>query len=86
MGPDKERFNQLANSVEEFTASLLDPLRSDKDRCAQFGDHILDRIFDVAIKNKQKKVLLEGKLKDAVKRSIGLSCVQIPFRLITESK
>ena len=63
MGPDKERFNQLADSVEEFTASLLDPLRSNKDMCAQFGDCILDGILDVAIENNQKKVLLEKKLK-----------------------
>ena len=59
MGPDKERFNQLANTVEEFTTTLLDPLRSDEDRRKQFGDHILDNVLEVAIANEQKKVPLE---------------------------
>ena len=61
MGPDKERFDKLANSVEEFTTCLIDPLRSDKDRRRQFGDYVLDDLLNVAIENKQKKVTLKEK-------------------------
>ena len=55
-GPDEGRFNQLANSVEEFTYCLLDPLRSDKGQREQFGEHVLDYIVDEAIDLDQKKV------------------------------
>jgi len=55
MSPDAERFKQLANSVEEFTYCLLDPLKSDAGWCEQFGDHSLDDILDDAIEFEQKK-------------------------------
>ena len=54
-GPDEERFNELANSVEEFTSSLLDPLRAEQRRREEFGV-ALDEILDDAIQLKQKKV------------------------------
>ena len=57
-GPDEERFNQLANSVEEFTSCLLDPLRADQRRREEFGD-ALDDILDEAIQLQQKKVPLK---------------------------
>ena len=57
-GPDEERFNQLANSVEEFTSCLLDPLRADQRRREEFGD-ALDDILDDAIQLQQKKVPLK---------------------------
>ena len=56
-GPDEGRFNQLADSVEEFTNSLLDPLRADRQRREEFGD-ALDEILDDAIQLKQKKVIV----------------------------
>ena len=58
MSPDAERFKQLANSVEEFTYCLLDPLKSDAGWCEQFGDHSLDDILGDAIEFEQKKVTL----------------------------
>lgn len=54
-GPDENRFNQLANSVEEFTTSFLDPLRSDQRWREEFGDG-LDEILEDAIQLEQKKV------------------------------
>jgi len=53
-GPEEERFNQLANAVEEFTSCLLDPLKADQQRREEFGD-ALDDILDDAIRLKQKK-------------------------------
>ncbi len=53
--PDVEELEKLANSVEEFTTCLIDPLKSDtKDREA-FGDS-LDLIIDKAIEYNQGKV------------------------------
>ena len=50
-----EELEKLANSVEEFTTCLIDPLKSDtKDREA-FGDS-LDLIIDKAIEYNQGKV------------------------------
>lgn len=57
-GPEEERFNQLANAVEEFTSCLLDPLKADQRRREEFGDG-LDDILDDAIRLKQKKVPLK---------------------------
>ncbi|KAJ7386822.1 hypothetical protein OS493_006852 [Desmophyllum pertusum] len=57
-GPDENRFNQLANSVEEFTTSFLDPLRSDQRWREEFGDG-LDEILEDAIQLEQKKVRLK---------------------------
>ena len=56
IGPDAGRFKRLANSVEEFTYRLLDPLKTDSDWCKQFGDYSLDEMLNDAIEFKQKKV------------------------------
>jgi len=53
-GPDEERFNQLATSVEKFTTCLLDPLKANPSKREEFGD-ALDEILDDAIQLKQKK-------------------------------
>lgn len=53
-----EELEKLANSVEEFTTCLIDPLKSDtKDREA-FGDS-LDLIIDKAIEYNQGKVTVK---------------------------
>lgn len=57
-GCDVGMFKQLANSVEEFSYRLLDPLKSDPGWCKQFGDNSLDYILDDAIELEQKKVTL----------------------------
>lgn len=59
---DIERFNQLANSVEEFTTSFLDPMRDDEGLRKDFGVHLLDEILDDAIEFEQKKVSLQQKI------------------------
>ena len=56
-GPDEERFNQLAKSIEEYTTCLLDPLRSNESRRENFGN-AMDNILDEAIQLKQKQVHL----------------------------
>lgn len=53
--PDVEELAKLANSVEEFTTCLIDPLKSDTREREAFGD-TLDLIIDKAIKYKQRKV------------------------------
>ena len=54
-GPDEEDFTKLANSVDEFTSCLLDPLKSKtKDRHA-FGNS-LGYLLDTGIELEQKKV------------------------------
>ena len=50
-------FNKLANSVEDFTTRLLDPMQSDQYQREGFGYFILDDILDEAIDLKQKKVM-----------------------------
>ena len=57
-GPDEKRFSLLANSVEEFTTCLLEPLRSDERGREEFGD-CLDEILEDAIQLEQKKVRLK---------------------------
>ena len=56
IGPDAGRFKRLANSVEEFTYRLLDPLKTNSDWCRQFGDYSLDEMLNDAIEFEQKKV------------------------------
>ena len=57
-----EELEKLANSVEEFTTCLIDPLKSDtKDREA-FGDS-LDLIIDKAIEYNQGKVTVNPDLQ-----------------------
>ena len=50
-----EEIDKLANSVEEFTTSLIDPLKSDTREREAFGD-TLDLILDKAIEHNQEKV------------------------------
>ena len=56
IGPDAGRLERLANSVEEFTYRLLDPLKTDSEWCKQFGEYSLDEMLIDAIEFKQKKV------------------------------
>lgn len=56
-GPDEKRLKHLANSIEEYNSSLLDPLKANQERQEQFGD-ALDEILEDAIHLKQKKVCL----------------------------
>ena len=58
-GPDEGRFNQLANSVEEFTYCLLDPLKSNQDFREHFGEYYLDFIMEDAIEFSKKVPLKE---------------------------
>ncbi|XP_068739153.1 uncharacterized protein [Montipora capricornis] len=60
-GPDNERFNHLANSVEEFVFCFLDPLRpgAKKEERQQFGEYVLHDIFYDAVDFQQKKIQLE---------------------------
>ena len=50
-------FNKLANSVEDFTTRLLDPMQSNQNQRLGFGYFILDDILDDAIDLEQKKVM-----------------------------
>ena len=54
-GPDEEEFNKLAHSVDEFTSSLLNPLKSNAENRQIFADS-LDDIMENAIELEQKKV------------------------------
>ena len=54
-GPDEEEFTKLANSVDEFSYSLLNPLKSDIAFRHAFADS-LDHVMDTAIEKEQKKV------------------------------
>lgn len=54
-GPDAEEFTKLANSVDEFTSSLLNPLKSNIESRHAFADS-LDHVMDAAIEMEQKKV------------------------------
>lgn len=54
---EEKKLKELANSVEEFTYSLLEPLKADQELQEQFGN-ALDDILDDAIQLKQKKVYL----------------------------
>ena len=54
-----EEMKKLADSVDEFTSTLIDPLKSDKPSREAFGDS-LDSVIDKAIKYKQK-LTNEGK-------------------------
>ena len=50
-----EEMKKLADSVDEFTSVLIDPLKSDNQSREAFGDS-LDSVIDKAIKYKQMKV------------------------------
>lgn len=67
-----ERFNQLANSVEEFTTSFLDPMRGDKGLREDFGDYLLDEVLDDAIEFEQKKVWLGCSVTLSMKKIVAI--------------
>ena len=54
-GPDEEEFTKLANSVDEFSYSLLNPLKSNIELRHAFADSLAD-VMDAAIDMGQKKV------------------------------
>ena len=54
-GAEEAEFTNLANSVEEFSKTLLDPLKFDDDTRDAFGASV-DVVLDKAIECKQKKV------------------------------
>ncbi|XP_068737190.1 uncharacterized protein [Montipora capricornis] len=53
---DEEEFTKLADSVDEFSCSLLNPLKSDMGFRHTFADS-LDQVIDDAIEMEQKKIL-----------------------------
>ena len=55
-GPDEDDFTKLANSVDEFTSCLLDPLKTNTEARHDFGDS-LDYLVDAGINLEQKKVI-----------------------------
>ncbi|XP_044172678.1 uncharacterized protein LOC114966353 [Acropora millepora] len=55
-GPDEEEFTKLANSVDEFSYSLLNPLKSNIELRHAFADSLAD-VMDAAIDMEQKKTL-----------------------------
>ena len=55
-GPDEDDFTKLANSVDEFTSCLLDPLKTNTEARHTFGDS-LDYLVDAGINLEQKKVI-----------------------------
>lgn len=57
-------FNKLADSVENFTTRLLDPMQSNQNQRLGFGYFILDDILDDAIDLEQKKVMQKVKYTD----------------------
>lgn len=57
-------FNKLADSVENFTTRLLDPMQSNQKQRLTFGNFILDDILDDAIDLEQKKVMQKVKYTD----------------------
>ena len=58
-GPCEDELNMLANSVDEFTTSLLDPLKSHTEDRRAFGDS-LDDVIDAGISLEQKKVTFDN--------------------------
>ena len=54
-GPDEAEFTKLANTVDKFTKTLLDPLKFDDDTRDAF-DASVDVVLDKAVKCEQKKV------------------------------
>ncbi|KAJ7377938.1 hypothetical protein OS493_025252 [Desmophyllum pertusum] len=55
-GAERNEFQMLANSVDEFTAALINPLKSDDDSRSTFRS-CLDSVMEKAIDTEQKKVL-----------------------------
>lgn len=61
----------MANSVDEFTSCLLDPLKSNLEARHVFGDS-LDYLMDVGIDRKQKTV--NGLVGGQLKRRLAVDC------------
>lgn len=82
-GADIERFNQLANSVEEFTTSILDPMRGDEELRKLFGVELLDEVLDDAIEFEQKKVSLKQKIFYFLTPSVSCNnfVISVHFRI-----
>ena len=55
-GAERNEFEMLANSVDEFTAALIHPLKSD-DHARRTFRSCLDTVMEKAIDTEQKKVL-----------------------------
>ena len=53
--PDEAEYTNLANSVDKFTKTLLDPLKFDEDTRDAFIASV-DVVLDKAVKCEQKKV------------------------------
>ena len=56
-GHDTDDLTKLANSVEEFTNCLLEPLKSERETLEAF-ENSLDDHLDAGITLEQKKVIL----------------------------
>ncbi|CAH3165027.1 unnamed protein product, partial [Porites evermanni] len=66
-GPDEEDFTKLANSVDEFTSCLLDPLKSNTESRHAFGDS-LDYLLDAGIELEQKKFFAHPVMYNLMKK------------------
>lgn len=66
-GPDEEELNKLAHSVDEFTSSLLNPLKSNTESRRIFADSV-DDVMETAIELGQKKV-----------ENLMLKCTHVPL-------
>ena len=60
-GAERNDLELLVNSLDEFTAALIHPLKSDHDSRSIFRS-CLDGIMEKAIDTEQKKVLEHGKI------------------------
>lgn len=56
-GPSEDDFTKLANSVDQFTSCLIDPLKSNTEARHTFGDS-LDDVMDSVINWEQKRVTI----------------------------
>ena len=76
-GAERNDLELLVNSLDEFTAALIHPLKSDHDSRSTFRS-CLDVITEEAIDTEQKKVLECGKivLKSA---SSGISSISMTW-------
>lgn len=73
--PDVEELKKLANSVEEFTTCLIDPLKTDTRDREAFGDS-LDLIIDKAIEYNQGKVSITTLIGWYISLHFGLSITE----------
>ena len=83
-GPDEEEFNKLAHSVDDFTSSLLNPLKFNTESRRIFSDS-LDNVMETAIELQQKKVRdfkIQGKLTILLSNSPGNSICAAILQII----